>query len=70
MELFDSVDLIYIGLNSNIFKCETVGIVTLKEFHLTAYGLILVDLISDTPIKIGVQFSYNKKTESEKTSTK
>ena len=50
MELLDTVHFfsIFWGSNSNIFNCEIVDIAALKEVHLAACGLKIIDLISDT----------------------
>ena len=51
----------YSKLNSDIFKCENVGIGALKVVPVAASGLKSFDLTSNNLKILGVRFSYNKK---------
>ena len=53
----------YLGLKSNISKCEIGGIGALKVVHMAVYGLKTVDLTSDTVKILVVHFLFNKVTQ-------
>ena len=50
----------YLGLKSNISKCEIGGTGALKGFHMTVCRLKTVDLTSNAVKTLGVHFLFNK----------
>ena len=55
-------------LKSNIKKCEIVGLGSLKGVTKTVCDLKCVDLSNDIIEILGIQFSYKKKVQMQKSS--